>query len=471
MIALLVIVLAVGGGLVFWKVKYGHGGTFNKITKAEMGAILKDANPMILKQMSADPSMKEKQLESIKELLAFASEGERLFGGDVVNQRAMELIDAITVARNYDQELHKDSGPMPPFGFITEDQVKAFWGEGQAEGAAISGRTKDLREELFKQFLDTQVAIARRSKAFPEDKEPTEEEIKQLRDEFAKVKIYEEEAKEKMEEDPAKWVDFASRVSIQAKLQKANFYARMFQETLAERAKVSDADIDKYIAEHPELVNDSEKRAKAEQTIKRLDGGEDFSALAKELSEDPGSKDKGGLYENRVQGAGFDPEFENAALALEPGKYTGSPVKTQFGYHIIKLEKKGETKDANGEVKATYDVRHILFSTMVKDPENPMGREMPVKEFVRMQLQDEKEKEIIADVKSRNPVVIEDFDIPEVSDAQIQDMMQKQQQMSPHGGEEEMPPGPQGKENAKAPKGKSDAKTSDKAAPKSAPKK
>lgn len=458
-IALLIVVMAIGGGLVFWKAKYGHQARFSRITKAEMEALIKDANPMVLKQMAADPAMKEKQLEGIKELFALASAGEKEFGGDIVNQRALEFIQMITIARNYDQEIHKDAGPMPAFGFITEDQIKAFWGEGQAEGATISTREKNLREEGFKQFLDTQLEIARRNKALPEDKEPSEEEISQLRSEFAKVKIYEEEANEKIGEDPTKWADFSAKVAIQVKLQQANYMARLFQATLAEKGKVTEAEIEKYIADNPELSNDAEKRTKAEETITRLNNGEDFGTLAKDLTEDPGSKEKGGLYEGVTQGAGFDQAFEAAALALEPGKYTTTPVKTQFGYHIIKLEKKGESKDADGKAKTTYDVRHILFSTMIKDPENPMGREMPLKQFVEAKLQDEKEKKILEEVKANNPVIIEDFVIPPVSDEQIQEMMKKQQQMSPHGGEEEgeVPPPPVATDKAK---------TKEKAAPK-----
>lgn len=75
---------------------------------------------------------------------------------------------------------------------------------------------------------------------------------------------------------------------------------------------------------------------KANAALARLQKGEDFAALAKELSDDPGSKDNGGEYDWTRVGS-FVPEYEQAVEALKPGEYTTTPVKSQFGYHIIKL--------------------------------------------------------------------------------------------------------------------------------------
>lgn len=76
---------------------------------------------------------------------------------------------------------------------------------------------------------------------------------------------------------------------------------------------------------------------KATAALGRLKNGEDFAALAKELSDDPGSKENGGEYDWQRQGS-FVPEYENAVFeGLQAGEYTLQPVKSQFGYHIIKL--------------------------------------------------------------------------------------------------------------------------------------
>lgn len=79
-------------------------------------------------------------------------------------------------------------------------------------------------------------------------------------------------------------------------------------------------------------------KKKAEDLIAKLKAGEDFVALVKANSEDPGSNTRGGDY---LFGKGrmFEP-FETAAFALEPGKITENPVLTDAGYHIIKLEEK-----------------------------------------------------------------------------------------------------------------------------------
>lgn len=77
---------------------------------------------------------------------------------------------------------------------------------------------------------------------------------------------------------------------------------------------------------------------------------EDFGKLAQEFSDDPGSKSKNGDLGSFSRGK-MVPEFENVAFALEPGKVS-EPVKTQFGYHLIKVAKKSEA-----DTKALEDVK------------------------------------------------------------------------------------------------------------------
>ncbi|MCJ8520298.1 peptidyl-prolyl cis-trans isomerase C [Pseudorhizobium tarimense] len=74
----------------------------------------------------------------------------------------------------------------------------------------------------------------------------------------------------------------------------------------------------------------------ASEIIKQLDAGKDFAELAKEKSEDSNKSDGGDL--GWFTKGRMVPEFEEAAFALEKGEYTKTPVKSQFGYHVIKLE-------------------------------------------------------------------------------------------------------------------------------------
>jgi peptidyl-prolyl cis-trans isomerase C len=80
-----------------------------------------------------------------------------------------------------------------------------------------------------------------------------------------------------------------------------------------------------------------EKLKLAEDILKRARAGEDFAELAKKYSDDPGSKNNGGVY--TFPRGQMVPEFEAAAFGLEPGKVSDI-VTTQFGYHIIKLIEK-----------------------------------------------------------------------------------------------------------------------------------
>lgn len=82
-------------------------------------------------------------------------------------------------------------------------------------------------------------------------------------------------------------------------------------------------------------------RDKIEQVQKKLKAGDDFEELAKQYSEDPGSASRGGDLGFMARG-GFVREFEEVAFSLEPGEISDI-VKTQFGFHIIKLiERRGE---------------------------------------------------------------------------------------------------------------------------------
>jgi peptidyl-prolyl cis-trans isomerase C len=134
---------------------------------------------------------------------------------------------------------------------------------------------------------------------------------------------------------------------------------QLVQKEILDKVNVSGRDVqnfydknkDKYVEEEqvrarhilirvPQEVNpadDAKLKGKADDALNRAKKGEDFAALAKEFSDD-GSKENGGDL-------GFFPrgrmvaEFEEAAFALQPGQ-TSEIVRTQFGYHIIKVEER-----------------------------------------------------------------------------------------------------------------------------------
>ena len=86
-------------------------------------------------------------------------------------------------------------------------------------------------------------------------------------------------------------------------------------------------------------------REEAEQVLERLQGGEDFQALAAELSLDTGSNEMGGDLQWFPRGV-MDPAFEEAAFALQPGEIS-EPVEATYGFHIIAIEGHEEERDVD----------------------------------------------------------------------------------------------------------------------------
>jgi peptidyl-prolyl cis-trans isomerase D len=112
---------------------------------------------------------------------------------------------------------------------------------------------------------------------------------------------------------------------------------------------------------------DAAVKAKAETILKRAQAGEDFAKLAKEFSQDPGSADKGGDL-GMADRKAFVAPFADAAWGMKEGEIAG-PVKTEFGYHILKLDaiQPGTVKtfeQSNAELETDYrrDEAERLFN-------------------------------------------------------------------------------------------------------------
>ena len=86
-----------------------------------------------------------------------------------------------------------------------------------------------------------------------------------------------------------------------------------------------------------------EKEDEAKALITQIKGGAKFEDVAKKNSKDPGSGENGGDLDFASPGA-YVPEFSQAMVKLKKGEMTDAPVKSQFGWHIIKLEDTREAK-------------------------------------------------------------------------------------------------------------------------------
>ena len=110
--------------------------------------------------------------------------------------------------------------------------------------------------------------------------------------------------------------------------------------------------------------------ADAKDVIKQLDKGADFAKLAKEKSTDPGIGDSGGDLGYFTKDK-MVPEFAEAAFAMEKGQYTKTPVRSQFGYHVIQVLDK-----RNQPLPPFEGVKGQLTSMVMQDQEQKILADM-----------------------------------------------------------------------------------------------
>lgn len=112
--------------------------------------------------------------------------------------------------------------------------------------------------------------------------------------------------------------------------------------------------------------------AKAKELITKLDEGADFATLAKENSED-GSASEGGLLTPFTNESGLVDAFWVAARDMEVGKYSKTPVETEFGYHIILKEKVAEKPSLEKSKENIYD---SLVELKIENDENLISKSL-----------------------------------------------------------------------------------------------
>lgn len=141
------------------------------------------------------------------------------------------------------------------------------------------------------------------------------------------------------------------------------------EKLLESRISVTEEEMTTYFNENKESFATAEQvkashilvedEATAKKVKDMLASGEDFSALAKEYSTDTTTKEQGGDLGFFTKGE-MVAEFEEAAFSLKPNEIS-EPVKTEYGYHIIKLAEKQEAKEANYE-ESKSEIKEQLIS-------------------------------------------------------------------------------------------------------------
>jgi peptidyl-prolyl cis-trans isomerase C len=136
--------------------------------------------------------------------------------------------------------------------------------------------------------------------------------------------------------------DFKSQMEIA----RQSILIGLLSQDVEKKSAVSDAEVqaeyDKFKAQSSGTEYKArhilvEKEDDAKALIAQLKAGGNFAELAKKNSKDPGSAPNGGDLDF-ASPSSYVPEFSQALVALKKGEYTQTPVKTQFGYHIIMLE-------------------------------------------------------------------------------------------------------------------------------------
>jgi len=185
----------------------------------------------------------------------------------------------------------------------------------------------------------------------------------------AAVKVDEAQAKAWYE---AHLEDFMSKDSVRLQ------YAELRLDTVAAALTVNPADLEAWYQQNQGRYVEPEKRrarhilitvggkdaaadaaalARAQQVLKALRAGGDFSAMAKQYSQDPGSARQGGDLGWALRGA-YVQAFADKLFSMKAGE-TSEPVKTQFGYHIIHLDEiqashSKTLADARSQIEADY---------------------------------------------------------------------------------------------------------------------
>jgi len=190
------------------------------------------------------------------------------------------------------------------------------------------------------------------------------------------------------EEATRRKLDETHAYKVQSMLSDDQVLAGLVRAQVTEETKVDEADARKYYDEHlkdyeevtarhilirvkgspvpvkpgAKELTDEEALAKANDLHKRILAGEDFATLAKAESDDPGSADNGGLLPAFPRGQNV-PSFDQVAFKLKPGEVS-EPVKSQFGYHIIKVE--AHTTKTFEEVRPQIEKLPVLVQARVK---------------------------------------------------------------------------------------------------------
>jgi len=241
----------------------------------------------------------------------------------------------------------------------------------------VDGKTylQRVQEAVLDQMIDEEIIIQNmKQQGIKVDPEEVQKEYD----------IYKESVK-----DSKEWNEFIEKNKIDESFIKqqieTNIYLQRFQEKVIQDLNISDEALEKYYNEHKEEYEDIQVQAshilvktekEAKEILDKIKAGEDFAELAKEYSQDSSAANGGDLGYFRK--GMMVPEFEEAAFSLSPGEIS-DPVKTKYGYHIIKVTDRKEEQKRFEDVKE--NVKYTLVQQAISDELQKMKSKIEIKKY------------------------------------------------------------------------------------------
>ncbi len=224
-------------------------------------------------------------------------------------------------------------------GKVTEGELNLYLNILQFMQPNVSLFLNDAeaKKQLVKQLIGERMIAAKvkEDESYAKQADKVMKEIENYLKSQSKEKSFEESLKERgfNKEQLREFLINGSKVS-------SYFEKQVKEEDLKKEYNKPDQFVSvkvQHILISTENRSDAEAKKRAEEVKKKLDKGGDFSKLAKEYSDDPGSKEQGGLVEGLSDE--FVPEFAKAARTLPLNKLS-DPIKTDFGYHVMKVSER-----------------------------------------------------------------------------------------------------------------------------------
>lgn len=272
---------------------------------------------------------------------------DRLIQG-YAREQGLRLSDKALRERIVNDPRFQSDGSFDPEAYRRVVSARGYSTEGYEQQQRVMGGIEQFRNGLAESAIVNPVEVDNLL-ALTLQRRDAEYAVIAASDALADVEVSEAEKQAEYEQNPSAYQQ-PDRVRLD--------YVTLSLDDIAEEIQLDDEEVEQAyeaskgqylkpetrIASHILLTvprsadeaTQNQVRERAEEVLARIRGGEDFAELAAEVSEDPGSKRKGGDLGIIARGQ-MVPEFEEAVYSMNQGDIS-EPVRTEFGYHIIKLD-------------------------------------------------------------------------------------------------------------------------------------